>query len=236
MTIGQRRRGVGVEVLPDGSVHARVWAPYARSVAVVFEDGSGTHPEPVALTAEERGVLLGVPAPGRTGTRYRLRLDDQTLVADPASRLQPEGVYGPSMVVDPAEFTWEVDAWQVPTFRDWVLYELHVGTFTPEGTFDAAIAAAAISQGARRDRHRADAGGAVPRRAELGLRRRLPLRRPEALRRPRRALRRLVDACTARARGGPRRGLQPPRARGQLPRATSAPTSPTATARRGATL
>jgi maltooligosyltrehalose trehalohydrolase len=139
MTIGQRRRGVGVEVLPDGSVHARVWAPYARRVAVVLEDGPGTDPEPVALTAEERGYFSGFLLAARPGTRYRLRLDDETLVADPASRLQPEGVYGPSMVVDPAAFTWEVDAWQVPPFRDWVLYELHVGTFTPEGTFQAVI-------------------------------------------------------------------------------------------------
>jgi maltooligosyltrehalose trehalohydrolase len=140
MTIGQRRRGVGVEVLPDGSVHARVWAPYARSVAVVLEDGPGAHPEPVALTVEERGYFSGFLPVAGPGTRYRLRLDDeQTLVADPASRLQPEGVYGPSMVIDPAAFTWEVDAWQVPPFRDWVLYELHVGTFTPEGTFAAVI-------------------------------------------------------------------------------------------------
>src|SRR5215213_8161027 len=140
MTIGQRRRGVGVDVLPDGSVHARVWAPYARSVAVVIEDGPGAHSEPVALTSEERGYFSGfLPAAG-PGTRYRLRLDDeQTLVADPASRWQPEGVYGSSMVVDPAAFAWEVDAWQVPPFRDWVLYELHVGTFTPEGTFEAII-------------------------------------------------------------------------------------------------
>jgi maltooligosyltrehalose trehalohydrolase len=139
MTIGQRRRGVGVEVLTDRSVHARVWAPYARSVAVVLKDGPGADPEPVALTAEERGYFSGfLPAAG-PGTRYRLRLDQQTLLADPASRWQPEGVHGPSMVVDPAAFAWEVDAWQLPPFRDWVLYELHVGTFTPGGTFEAAI-------------------------------------------------------------------------------------------------
>src|SRR5215210_6336083 len=59
MTIGQRRRGVGVDVLTDGSVHARVWAHYARSVAIVLEDGPGAHPEPVALIAEERGYFSG---------------------------------------------------------------------------------------------------------------------------------------------------------------------------------
>ena len=139
MTIGQRRRGVGVEVLPDGSVHARVWAPYARRVAVVLEDGPGAHPEPVALTAEERGYFSGFLPTAGPGTRYWLRLDNDALVADPASRVQPEGVHGPSEVVNAAAFAWEVDAWQVPPFRDWVLYELHVGTFTPEGTFAAVI-------------------------------------------------------------------------------------------------
>src|SRR5918997_6951764 len=110
--IVQRRRGVGVEVLADGSVHARVWAPHARSVAVVLEDGSGTHCEPVALSAEERGYFSGFLSAAEPGTRYWLRLDEEILVADPASRLQPEGVRGPSMVVDPAAFPWEVDAWQ----------------------------------------------------------------------------------------------------------------------------
>jgi maltooligosyltrehalose trehalohydrolase len=136
----QRRRGVGADVLADGSVHARVWAPYARGVAVVLEANPGAQTEPVTLTAEERGYFSGfLPAAG-PGTRYRLRLDDEeTLMADPASRFQPDGVHGPSMVVDPAAFAWEVDEWEVPPFRDWVLYELHVGAFTPEGTFTAAI-------------------------------------------------------------------------------------------------
>jgi len=127
----QRRRGVGVEVLADGSVHARVWAPYARSVDVVLEDGAGSHHAPVSLTPEERGYYSGFLPGAGPGARYRLRLADAPLVADPASRLQPEGIHGPSEVVDAAAFTWEVDAWPVPPFHDWVLYELHVGTFTP---------------------------------------------------------------------------------------------------------
>ncbi len=136
----QRRRAAGVEVLPDGAVHARVWAPYARSVSVVLEEGPGSERDPQELTAEGRGYFSGVLAGAGPGTRYRLRLDDdQALIADPASRSQPEGIHGPSEVVDPAAFAWEVDAWEVPPRQDWVLYELHVGTFTPEGTFEAII-------------------------------------------------------------------------------------------------
>ena len=136
----QRRRAAGVELLPDGSVHARVWAPHAQRVSVLLEAGPGSRRDPVVLATEARGSFSGVLPGAGPGTRYRLRLDDdQMLMADPASRLQPEGVHGPSEVVDAAAFGWEVDAWEIPPFHDWVLYELHVGTFTPEGTFAAII-------------------------------------------------------------------------------------------------
>ena len=196
----------------------------------------GRDPEPVALTAEERGYFSGfLPAAG-PGTRYRLRLDDeQTLVADPASRLQPEGVYGPSMVVDPAAFAWEVDAWQVPPFPRLGALRAARRHLHPGGDLRRRHPAPAISQGPRRDRHRAHADRAVPRRAELGLRRRLPLRRAELLRRPRRAAASGRRRAPRRASGRPRRRLQPPRPRGQLSSTGSARTSPTATARPGAT-
>ena len=140
MTTPPRRRAAGVEVLPDGSVHARVWAPYVEAVSVVLEGGPGSDSAPVVLTPEERGYFSGLLPGATAGTRYRFRLgDDDTLLADPASRLQPEGVHGPSAVVDAAAFAWETDAWDVPPFRNWVLYELHVGTFTREGTFAAII-------------------------------------------------------------------------------------------------
>ena len=136
----QRRRAVGVEVLADGSVHARVWAPYARSVSVVLEAGPGSERDLEALAGEGRGYFSGVLPGAGPGTRYRLHLDDdQAPIADPASRLQPGGVHGPSEVVDPGAFAWEVDAWEAAPRRDWVLYELHVGTFTPEGTLAAII-------------------------------------------------------------------------------------------------
>ena len=73
------------------------------------------------------------------GDRYRFRLDDGEPLADPASGWQPDGVHGPSAVVDAGRFDWSDEGWRGVALADTVLYELHVGTFTPEGTLDAAI-------------------------------------------------------------------------------------------------
>ena len=134
-----RRRLTGVEVLPDGAVHARVWAPQAREVSVVWQH-NGENERITPLAAEERGYFSGFLPGAAAGTRYRFQLDgDTNLAADPASRFQPQGVHGPSGVVDPAAFAWTCQDWIVPPLQEWVIYEIHVGTFTPEGTFDAVI-------------------------------------------------------------------------------------------------
>jgi maltooligosyltrehalose trehalohydrolase len=130
-----RRYPIGAELLPAGGVHFRVWAPSRPRVEVVLEEGGRSFP----LAAEDGGYFAGVVAEAANGSRYRLRLGDNQLSPDPASRFQPEGPHGPSQVIDPGRFRW--------TDRDWpgvgrdgqVLYELHVGTFTPEGTWEAAL-------------------------------------------------------------------------------------------------
>ncbi|MCC6559416.1 MAG: malto-oligosyltrehalose trehalohydrolase [Polyangiaceae bacterium] len=129
---------VGAEVIKGGGVHFRVWAPRRRKVAVAFEEGTGPR-RPVELAAEEGGYFSGHIPDAGAGARYRFRLDsDDWLYPDPASRAQPEGPHGPSEVVDPGEFRWTDGAFQGASLRGQVLYELHVGTFTPEGTFEAA--------------------------------------------------------------------------------------------------
>src|SRR5918998_1399832 len=73
------------------------------------------------------------------GMRYRFRLDDdQTLYPDPASRFQPDGPHGPSQIVDPGAYSWKDQSWKGVTLKGQVVYEFHVGTFTPEGTWAAA--------------------------------------------------------------------------------------------------
>ena len=126
-----RRLPIGAEVAPGG-VSFRVWAPKRRRVDVLLE-GGGAHP----LEPERGGYFSGLVAGARAGALYKLRLDGGDAFPDPASRFQPEGPHGPSMVVDP-RFGWKDDDWKGRAIRGQVLYEFHVGTFTREGTFDAA--------------------------------------------------------------------------------------------------
>jgi maltooligosyltrehalose trehalohydrolase len=108
------------------------------SVDLVLDDRPA---EPRPLSRDVDGYWQGDAGDVHAGARYRYRLDgrDDQLFPDPASRSQPDGVHGPSEVIDPSVFRWTDDDWQAPAFRDVVFYELHVGTFTPEGSYRAVI-------------------------------------------------------------------------------------------------
>ena len=118
-----------------GGVRFRVWAPEATRVDVVTFPGEAHH----ALRPEDDGYHAGVIAGLDTGARYMYRLDGGSRYPDPASRSQPEGVHGPSMVADPDAFRWTDADWTGVAPPNLVIYELHVGTFTPGGTFESAI-------------------------------------------------------------------------------------------------
>ncbi len=127
-----RRLPIGAE-LHDGGVHFRVWAPEVRAVEVVFESS------PDAPLAPEDGGYHSGFVPGlEPGAAYRFRLDGRGPFPDPASRFQPDGPHGPSQVVDPSLFPWSDRDWSGLRASGQVLYELHLGTFTPEGTWEAA--------------------------------------------------------------------------------------------------
>jgi maltooligosyltrehalose trehalohydrolase len=132
-----RRLPIGAEHQGEAGTHFRVWAPAAREVAVVF-DTPGLADAP--LRSEGGGYFSGLVAGARAGARYRFRLDGGDAYADPASRWQPEGPDGPSVVVDPATFRWTDQDWRGVTAHGQVLYEMHIGTFTREGTYAAAEA------------------------------------------------------------------------------------------------
>jgi maltooligosyltrehalose trehalohydrolase len=113
-----------------------VWAPDAQRVDLRLHDGraAGTHP----LARGDDGICETWVRHAAPGDRYAYILDDDGPFPDPASRFQPEGVHGPSQIVDPLVYRWRDARWHPRRPLDTILYELHVGTFTPEGTFAAA--------------------------------------------------------------------------------------------------
>ena len=114
----------------------RLWAPAARAVDVGIETASAVQWHPMIAQSDGwYGALVdGVAG----GARYRFRIDGDAIVADPASRFNPNDVHGASEVVDPNGFEWPDGDWRGRPWDDAVLYELHVGTFTRDGTFAAA--------------------------------------------------------------------------------------------------
>jgi maltooligosyltrehalose trehalohydrolase len=123
---------LGATVLGDDRTRFVVWAPTATTLDVTI----GVRHQSLHRTGEYwMGEVDGV----EHGDRYRYVIDGGEELADPASRWQPDGVHGPSAVVDDSVFRWHDDAWSGVALADTVLYEMHVGTFTDEGTFDAAI-------------------------------------------------------------------------------------------------
>jgi maltooligosyltrehalose trehalohydrolase len=126
---------MGAEVQAEG-VFFRVWAPKSHHVEVVIEDDD-TRAFPLA--AETDGYFSGLVPGLKAGALYWYRLDDDKQYPDPCARFQPHGPNGPSMVVDPSAFTWSDAGWPGVQLPGQVIYEMHIGTFTPEGTFDAAI-------------------------------------------------------------------------------------------------
>jgi maltooligosyltrehalose trehalohydrolase len=115
----------------------RVWAPSARRVTLRLMTRDGALD--LALPYTEDGQFA-LEAFARAGDRYFYIVDDHKPVPDPVSRVLPEGVHGPTEIVDPGAFHWTDQQWRGLPLKDYILYELHIGTFTPEGTLDAAIA------------------------------------------------------------------------------------------------
>jgi malto-oligosyltrehalose trehalohydrolase/4-alpha-glucanotransferase len=129
------RMPFGAELQSDGRVRFRLWAPAHAAIRVELAG----EPEPLPMQALACGWHELVSDRASAGTRYRFVLPDDTSVPDPASRHQPEDVHGPSEVIDPGAHRWRDSEWRGRKWAEAVVYELHIGAFTPEGTFRAAI-------------------------------------------------------------------------------------------------
>ena len=129
-----RRLPIGAEPLSDGGVHFRVWGSRCREVSVEIEGLGSTE-----LQAEADGYFSLRSLSAKAGMRYRFRLDPgEAALPDPASRFQPEGPHGPSVIIDPGAFAWTDPTWRGVPREQLIIYEMHIGTFTPEGSWEAA--------------------------------------------------------------------------------------------------
>ncbi|HKJ09686.1 MAG TPA: malto-oligosyltrehalose trehalohydrolase [Gammaproteobacteria bacterium] len=123
----------GAQLTDDGRVRFRLWAPAASQVELCLE---GAAPELCLPMAAEQGGWWGIITEhAAVETLYRYRIDGKLRIPDPASRFQPDDVHGPSQVIDPERRQWSDGHWNGRPWEQTVLYELHVGTFSPEGTF-----------------------------------------------------------------------------------------------------
>jgi maltooligosyltrehalose trehalohydrolase len=133
-TTGKAMR-LGANRLADGRWEFLLWAPNARTVSLhLLHSG-----ELLTMAPVSRGYFRRTVENLEPGTRYFFQLDGARELPDPASRFQPEGVHGPSEVVDLHHFHWTDQNWQGTTLERSIFYEIHVGTYTAEGTFDALI-------------------------------------------------------------------------------------------------
>ena len=119
--------------LKSGGCEFRVWAPKAKQVTLQLVGAGEYTMEP------ESGGYFRYSAPAKAGDKYFYQVDGQKPVPDPVSRYLPEGVHGPTAIIDPNEFRWSDESWRGLDLLEYIIYELHVGTFTPQGTFEAVI-------------------------------------------------------------------------------------------------
>jgi maltooligosyltrehalose trehalohydrolase len=127
------RMPFGAEARGDGTTRFRLWAPAARSVELWLPDRQ----QGFAMPRDAAGWAEWIAREAPPGSRYSFRIDGELLMPDPASRYQPDDVHGPSEVIDPSAFAWSDARWLGIAPERLVFYELHAGTFTAEGGFQA---------------------------------------------------------------------------------------------------
>src|ERR1044072_6656874 len=128
-----RRLPIGAEYIGGGRTDVRVWAPAAQQLAVIVNAGDAAN-----LARDEAGYFSGLIA-AKPGDLHQIVInDDSQPYPDPASRFQPDGPRGQSQIVDQSAFVWADAAWRGIRIEQQVVYEMHVGTFTPAGTWVAA--------------------------------------------------------------------------------------------------
>ena len=135
MTAHLHQMPFGAQVLADGRVRFRLWAPGAERVQLGLRDAETQQEQVLEMDAVGGGWLEHVSGDARAGSLYRYRINGGQWVPDPASRHQPLDVHGPSQVIDPGAFCWRDDGWQGRPWEETIIYELHVGAFSRPGGY-----------------------------------------------------------------------------------------------------
>ena len=136
--VGTSTHSLGTHIVAEGVSYA-AWAPERSMMEITIHAASLGSARKLVLEKNKDGYFTGIDPEGRAGDRYTFCVDGHEGLPDLASRYQPEGLNGPSMVIDPRAYSWKAKGWKRPVWQGHVLYELHLGTFTQEGTFSAAI-------------------------------------------------------------------------------------------------
>jgi len=129
----------GTSILPERGVLFRLWAPAAETVDLCLMTHRSSKPEVLPMAEQADGWFVLHHDTAQAGDLYQFRINRTIMVPDPASRYQPDDVHGPSEVCDPSLFPWQDQEWQGRPWTEAVIYELHVGTFSPPGTFAGVI-------------------------------------------------------------------------------------------------
>jgi maltooligosyltrehalose trehalohydrolase len=124
----------GTRVVPEGGVEFRLWAPSASDIDLLLTDDDGTIDD-LPMEQQDGGWFVLLHPGARPGHLYRFRVDGEIEVPDPGSRFQAADVHGPSVILDPASFPWRDSGWTGRPWEEAVVYELHVGSFSPQGTY-----------------------------------------------------------------------------------------------------
>lgn len=126
---------LGANFISKAAARFRVWAPHVSEMAVVFQKENRCIP----MKRDEEDYFMAEASGPSSGDCYFYELDGKNKRPDPASRFQPEGIHGPSALVNPDDFPWTDTGWKGSPLPEFIFYEIHTGTFTSEGTFQAVI-------------------------------------------------------------------------------------------------
>lgn len=132
MRVNTRRRNIGINFAENGEAEISIWAPLAKKVSVIAGEN-------IIELSNEKGYWKKTTSDIRHGSHYKIAIDDSDPLPEPTSLSQPGGVHASSQAIDISRFSWSDESWKNIPLEEYIIYELHTGTFSPENNFDGII-------------------------------------------------------------------------------------------------